>query len=347
MSRVFQPLIFLIARSTHQLLARHLEFDDAQLEMTRERVPQKNIHLRPEEKARLLKLGEAIGPGIRHLIKIVDYSTYRRWVREAQGTDQPTNKRGRPRTAAFLREIIVRIATEMGCGYTRVMGEMKKLGIKPPSRSTVKNIMKENNLDPGPKRGRGTWDEFLKIHADTLWQIDFFSKKIWTFTGLRHYFVLAFLHVGSRRVWVSKAVAKPNSAWMQRQANEFLKHAEDESIGVDIIIRDRDGKYGKEFDAILEDPGGRVTKTAVRAPNQNAFVERWVQSIKHEVLDHFNYLISEYVEHYLTERPHQGIDNELIIGRRTAELSDKPPDCKILCHERLGGVLKHYYRAAA
>jgi putative transposase len=98
-----------------------------------------------------------------------------------------------------------------------------------------------------------------------------------------------------------------------------------------------------------------VIKTAIRAPNQNAFVERWVQSIKHEVLDHFivigedhfNHLISEYVEHYLTERPHQGIDNELITRHRTAELSDKPPDCKILCHERLGGVLKHYYRAAA
>ena len=62
---------------------------------------------------------------------------------------------------------------------------------------------------------------------------------------------------------------------------------------------------------------------------------------------HFNYLISEYVEYYLTERPHQGIDNELIVRLQKAKLSDKPPDCKILCHERLGGLLKHYYRAAA
>ena len=61
---------------------------------------------------------------------------------------------------------------------------------------------------------------------------------------------------------------------------------------------------------------------AHRAPNQNAFVERWVQSIKHECLDHFivfgedhyNHLISEYVEHYSTERPHQGLDNGLVIA---------------------------------
>jgi putative transposase len=58
------------------------------------------------------------------------------------------------------------------------MGELKKLGIKPPSRNTVKNILKENGLEPGPKRGAGTWDEFLKIHAASLWQCDFYAKKV-------------------------------------------------------------------------------------------------------------------------------------------------------------------------
>ena len=60
-------------------------------------------------------------------------------------------------------------------GLTRIMGELKKLGITPPSRNTVKNILKGAGLDPGPKRGVGTWNEFLKIHAATLWQCDFFS----------------------------------------------------------------------------------------------------------------------------------------------------------------------------
>ncbi len=62
-------------------------------------------------------------------------------------------------------------------GYTRILGKLKKLGIKPPSRNTVKNILKANGLEPGPKRGAGTWDEFLKIQAATLWQCDFYARS--------------------------------------------------------------------------------------------------------------------------------------------------------------------------
>lgn len=92
-------------------------------------------------------------------------------------------QRGRPRTAEVLREIVVKIGTETGWGYTRVMGEMKKLGIKPPSRSTVQRILKAHKLDPEPK-GNGIWNQFLQMHANTLWQCDFFSKDMWTPRGV-------------------------------------------------------------------------------------------------------------------------------------------------------------------
>ena len=62
---------------------------------------------------------------------------------------------------------------------------------------------------------------------------------------------------------------------------------------------------------------------------------------------HFNYLISEYVEHYLTERPHQGLGNVLPISDSTTRGADEPRENEILCRRRLGGMLKHYYRAAA
>ena len=62
----------------------------------------------------------------------------------------------------------MKIATETGWGYTRVMGEIKKIGLKPPSRSTLKRIMKAHDLDPGPNRGRDSWQEFLKRHAEVL-----------------------------------------------------------------------------------------------------------------------------------------------------------------------------------
>jgi putative transposase len=91
----------------------------------------------------------------------------------------------------------------------------------------------------------------------------------------------------------------------------------------------------------------------VRAPNQNAYAERFVQTIQQECLDHFvvlgeehlRYLVREFVEHYNKERPHQNKGN-LPLGM------EKPPDIgnvvgQVVCHERLGGLLRHYERKAA
>ena len=91
-------------------------------------------------------------------------------------------------------------------------------------------------------------------------------------------------------------------------------------------------------------------RLAYRSPNLNAYVERFIQSIQVECLDHFlvfgeqhfDYLVSEYVTHYHEERPHQGLGNQLLSGQ-------PPPndDGEIRCRTRLGGLLKHCYRAAA
>jgi putative transposase len=97
--------------------------------------------------------------------------TSARWVSGETKSVGKKAKTGRRRTEEELCNLVVTIARDLGAGYTRVMGELKKLGIKPPSRNTVKKILKAEWLDPGPKRGVGTWDEFLKLHAATLWQM--------------------------------------------------------------------------------------------------------------------------------------------------------------------------------
>ena len=89
---------------------------------------------------------------------------------------------------------------------------MRKLGITRISRQTVKNILKEAGLDPESKRGTGSWDEFLKMHADTLWQCDFLSVKSLTLTGFVDLYLLAFLQIGTRRAWNSPCTAHPDSA---------------------------------------------------------------------------------------------------------------------------------------
>jgi putative transposase len=111
---------------------------------------------------------------------------------------------------------------------------------------------------------------------------------------------------------------------------------------------DRDPVFTEAFKEILRAGGINPIKTTVASPNLNPFVERYIRSIKYECLNkmlifgesHLRYVVNEYVEHYNTERPHQGIGNNII------EPLPQSKDGKIICHKRLGGLLKSYRRAA-
>jgi putative transposase len=165
-----------------------------------------------------------VGRAIKHLVTIVSYRTFCRWTAAVAGPPlakkraASARKSGRPRTADELRELVVKIAKESGFGYTRILGELKKLGIHTVSRSTVINILKEAELDPGPKRGEGTWDEFIKRHTSTLWASDFISVRTLTTAGFVDLYLLFFIHIGSRRMIASTPTANPDSAWVTQQA---------------------------------------------------------------------------------------------------------------------------------
>lgn len=135
----------------------------------------------------------------------------------------------------------------------------------------------------------------------------------------------------------------------------FLDYAHPEGIRVDYVARDRDGKFVSDFDAALKDAGVRAIATAPQAPNQNAYVERWVKSICEECLhhfivfgqQHFDFFVSSYADYYSTLRPPQGVGNPLLSGP-CPEVDDPPQQGEqIVCHTRLGGLLKHYERHAA
>jgi putative transposase len=352
MGRLFQPLLFLFARCSRNQLIRQLEFLRAENEILRKRACNRHVVLKPEERARLIELGERLGPAIKQVITIVSYSTYRRWIRKVN-RKEPNKNFGRPRKPAAVQELVLKLARETGWGYTRILGELRKLGITGISRQTVVNILKGEGLDPWPRRGPGTWDELLKAHAESLWQCDFFSRRVITKRGIRQAFALVFLNIATRRVWVSPCTPNPTVPWVEGQAKAFMQHAEQNELKVDLVTRDRDWNYRKTFDRALTDRGARVMMLAYRSPNLNAYVERFVQSIQQECLDHFlifgekhfDYLVREYVEHYHTERPHQGLGNQLVTG--------EPPPALLVSNNhieyrtRIGGLLKHYHRVAA
>ena len=107
---------------------------------------------------------------------------------------------------------MLKIAKETGRGYTRILGELRKLGYTKISRQSVVNILKRGGFDPWPKPGPDPWHELLKMHAETLWQCGFFSKRVVSRRGIRQLFALVFLNVATRRVWISECTAKPTSA---------------------------------------------------------------------------------------------------------------------------------------
>lgn len=166
----------------------------------------------------------------------------------------------------MLRELVVMIAQEMGWGYSRILGEVRKLKVGRISRQSVKNILVEHGFDPGPKRGKGTWSEFLRIHSETLWQCDFLSKRVWTLAGPSQIFALAFIHLASRRIFVTPATFKLDAAWMETQARSFVEHAAAEELACSIVTPDHDGKFNDSFDRVFKDRSIQVKPVGPQAP---------------------------------------------------------------------------------
>jgi len=181
---------------------------------------------------------------------------------------------------------------------------------------------------------------------------------VWTLRGPVTYFVLFFLHIHTRRVHIAGITPNPDGPWMAQQARNvsMIFHDEPDEYKPTHIIRDRDAKFTVQFSAILESDGIEFRPIPARSPNLNPYCESWVGRIKQEMLDHFmvfgekhlRYLCKCWLDYYHTQRPHQGLGHVPIL----AHLPPSEPlegfrleD--VVCHESLGGLLKHYERRAA
>ena len=259
---------------------------------------------------------------------------------------------GRPRIKREVEELILRMASEnRDWGYDRIAGALANLGHE-VSDQTVGNVLRRHGLPPAPERKRTTtWAAFVRTHLALLAGTDFFTAEVLTLRGLVTYYVLFFIHLESRRVDIAGITVHPNEAWMKQIARNATMDDCGALRDCRYLLHDRDTKFTRSFRAILV--SGRVKPLALpaRSPNLNAYAERWVRSVKEECLSKvilfgersLRRALSNYVDHFHTERNHQGKGNILLFPRNT----DRGREGPVRCRERLGGLLRYYHREAA
>jgi putative transposase len=259
---------------------------------------------------------------------------------------------GRPRIKREVEQLIIRMASEnRDWGYDRIAGALANLGYE-ISDQTVGNVLQRHGLPPAPERKRTTsWTEFIRTHMELLAGTDFFTAEVLTLRGLVTYYVLFFIHLGSRRVYVAGITVHPNEPWMKQIARNATMDDCGALRDCRYLLHDRDTKFTRSFRAIIA--SGRVDPRALpaRSPNLNAYAERWVRSVKEECLSKvilfgessLRRVLSTYVDHFHAERNHQGKGNVLLFPR----VNDRQREGPVRCRERLGGLLRYYHREAA
>lgn len=322
----------------------------------REQLGGRRLRLSNDQRRRLAAKGKLLGKKVlRQVAGIVTPDTILRWYRQLIAKKYDGSKKrgpGRPRTEPEIADLVVRMANENpGWGYTRIRDALRHLGHE-IARNTVKAILLRHGIEPAPERNRKTsWATFIKAHLGEIAAADFFAVEVLTLTGLVRYLVCFVIDIKTRRVEIAGITRQPNGSWM-KQISRNLTDAEDGFLlHVRYLIIDRDPLYTEAFRKMLEDAGVEPLRLPARSPNLNSYAERFVLNIKPEALNrvvplgeaHLRRVVSAFVSHYHGERHHQGLGGQLLVADEKAGQAEG----RVVCRERLGGMLRFYHRDAA
>jgi transposase InsO family protein len=282
--------------------------------------------------------------------RLVQPATLLRWHRDlVRRRWTYPHRRGRPGVALELRDLVLGLARENPTwGYRRIHGELGRLGYK-IGASTVWAILHRAGVEPAPKRSALTWRQFLRAQARSVLAVDFFTVDT---VFLQRLYVLFVLEVGTRRVHVLGVTPHPVGAWVTQQARNLLMALEDRVGQFRWLIRDRDAKFTAAFDAVFAAEGIRVLRTPVRAPRANAYAERWVGTVRRELLDRMlilgcrqlRWVLAEYVDHYNGHRPHRALGQAPPLEPSVPVLLAPPGT--VVRRDRLGGLIHEYAQVA-
>src|SRR5256712_5441160 len=349
-------LAFITGTVDQELLVRN-EYLVTENRMLRNQIKGR-VQLSDGERKTLAEIGQKLGKkALAEVAKIVKPDTILAWHRTlvAQKCDgsQQRQSPGRPKIDQELEALIVRIAQEnRSWGYDRIVGALANLDLT-VSDQTVGNVLKRHGMAPAPERKTTTtWKECIRTHLDVLVATDFFTAEVWTLGGLVTYYVLFFIHLGSRQVHVAGVTPHPNEAWMMQIARNLTMEECGFLSPGQYLIHDRDGKYCPAFQQLIDAAGVTRVPLPPRSPNLNAYAERWVRSVKEECLSRLilfgeaslRHALTQYVAHFHHERNHQGKGNVLLFPVVSPDTVHQGP---MQCRERLGGLLKYYTRKAA
>ena len=259
---------------------------------------------------------------------------------------------GRPSTAAAIRKLVIRIATDNPAwGHRRVQGELVKLGHR-IAAYTVWQILHDAGIGPVPRRTGPTWKQFLTAQARSILAVDFVHVDT---VLLRRIYALIVIEHGTRRVHLAGITADPNGAWTTQAARNVLVDLGARATTVKFLIRDRAGQFNSSFDAVFTAEGIRILASPPQAPRANAICERIIGTLRRELLDrlliineyHLRQVLTVYLQHYNTARPHRTLSQ-----LTPAQAGTRPPEPVNLAEHRihreqvLGGLTHEYYIAA-
>jgi putative transposase len=290
-------------------------------------------------------------PAARRSGLLVTPSTILSWHRHlvARRWTTPRGRPGRPAIPAGVRALIVRLATENPTwGYRRIHGELAGLGYR-IGASTVWKILNAAGIDPAPRRAGPSWPDFLRAQAQTILACDMFHLDTLPLHRLYAFFVIE--HV-SRRVHILGVTAHPTGEWVTQQARNLLMDLGDAGRSFRFLIRHRDAKFTPAFDTVFASVDARIIRTPVRAPRANAIAERFVGTIRRELLDrvlivnlrHAAAVLREYECHYNHYRPHRSLGQAAPLRPLPRRADNRDP--KIQRRDRLGGLLHEYQQVA-